>query len=648
MEANTLPKVMLRNAAQYGGKDAIRENAYGIWQTWTWKEYTENVRRIALGLAALGFQRGDRLAVIGDNRPALYWSMLAAQSLGGISMGVYQDSIQKEIGYVISHAEVRFVVAENQEQVDKLLEVRGDIPSVQRVIFDDPKGLELMDDPWLLHLPKLQELGDEFGRAHPGYFEAEVEKGQPQDVAIFSYTSGTTGMPKGAMLTHENLVTEATWVVQTEGLRHTDEALARLPMAWIGDFTFSVSCGLVAGFCINCPESPVTANRDYREIGPTIVIAPPRNWEALVTQIQVRMEEADWFKRSLYNYFMDVALKVELAREEKRVAPLWLRFMNRLGDWLVRAPLRDLFGTTRVRLAYTGGAPLGPDVFRFVRALGINLKQLYGLTESTASCVFQPDGEASGDTVGRPLPGVEVKIADNGEILLRGKMVFRGYYKNEEATRGTIDAEGWLHSGDAGFIDRNGHLKVIDRAKDVSRLRDGTLFAPQFLENKLKFSPYIREAVTIGVDRPYVTAMINIDLDSLENWAERRGIAYTGYQDLSQKMETYALIRDEIRRINRGLAQDKELAGAQIRRFLVLNKELDADDGEITRTRKLRRTVIAQRYKSLIDALYGDQDTVDTEIQVTYEDGRTASIRGRVRIWDVDGPPAAAQQRQSA
>jgi long-chain acyl-CoA synthetase len=339
---------------------------------------------------------------------------------------------------------------------------------------------------------------------------------------------------------------------------------------------------------------------------------------------------------------------VEILRQERKPVPLHLRWLNALGDVLVRAPLRDLIGARRVRLGYTGGAPLGPDVFNFIRALGINLKQLYGLTESTASCVFQPDGEANGDTVGRPLPGVEVKIADNGEILLRGKMVFRGYYKNEEATRGAIDPEGWLHSGDAGFMDHNGHLKVIDRAKDVSRLRDGTLFAPQFLENKLKFSPYISEAVAIGVDRPYVTAMININLDSLENWAERQGIAYTGYQDLSQRVETYRLIRDEIRRINRSLSQDKELAGAQIRRFLVLNKELDADDGEVTRTRKLRRNVIADRYGKLIDALYGGSETVDTEILVTYEDGRTATIRGRVSVWEVDGAPEAAARKLSA
>ncbi len=648
MEANTLPKLMLRNAERFAAKDAIRENAYGIWQTWTWKQYAGQVRRLALGLAALGFQRGDRLAVIGDNRPTLYWSMLAAQCLGGISMAVYQDSIQKEIGYVLSHAEVRFIVAENQEQVDKLLEVRAQIPSVHKVIFDDSKGLALADDPWLIHLPKVQALGDEFGRSHPGYMEAEVAQGQPQDVAIFSYTSGTTGMPKGVMLTQDNLVTEANWVVETERLSANDELIARLPMAWIGDFTFSVCYSLVAGFCINCPESPDTSQRDYRDLGPTINLAPPRNYEATTTLIQVRMQEADWLKRRLFNYFMDVALRVELRKQAQQPIPVSWHLKNWLGDILVRAPLRDLIGARRVRVAYTGGAPLGPDVFNFVRALGINLKQLYGMTESTASCVFQPDGEASGDTVGRPLPGVEVKIADNGEILLRGKMVFRGYYKNDEATRTTIDPDGWLHSGDAGFMDRNGHLKVIDRAKDVSRLRDGTLFAPQFLENKLKFSPYIREAVTIGVERPYVTAMINIDLDSLENWAERRGIGYTGYQDLSQKLETYQLIREEIVRINRSLAQDRELAGAQIRRFLVLNKELDADDGEITRTRKLRRTVIGDRYGKLIEALYQPGETVDTEIQVTYEDGRTATIRGRVSIWDVEGDPGVQARKRSA
>ncbi|HUJ76860.1 MAG TPA: AMP-binding protein, partial [bacterium] len=592
---------------------------------------------------------GDKLAVIGDNRPRLYWAMLAAQSLGGISVGVYQDSIQKEIGYVLDHAEARIVVVEDVEQVDKLLEVRSQLPGVQHVIYDDPKGLELKTDPWLLAYPKVQALGDALHTEQPGLFDQELAMGRGEDVAILSYTSGTTGLPKGVMLSHENLIATSTQVVQAEGWNHRDEVLARLPMAWIGDFTISVSAGMVAGFCISCPESRDTVMRDYREIGPTIVFSPPRNWEANLTQIQVRMQEADWLKRGLYHACMGVAMRVEQLRQAKHAVPWLLQVANAAGELLVRAPLRDLLGLYRVRCAYTGGAPLGPDVFNYYRALGVNLKQLYGLTESSAACVFQPDGEANAETVGRPLPGVEVKIAENGEIFLRGKMVFRGYFKNEEATRKTIDPEGWLASGDAGVLDQHGHLKVIDRAKDVSRLTGGTLFAPQYLENKLKFSPYISEAVIFGEGRDAVTAMINIDLESLENWAERHGVVYTGYQDLSQKPETYDLIHDEIARINRSLAQDEQLAGAQVRRFLILNKELDADDGEITRTRKLRRTVIVERYRGLLEALYNGAEAVDTEILVTYEDGRTAHIRGRVRIREVaHSGEEPVRQRRSA
>jgi long-chain acyl-CoA synthetase len=565
-----------------------------------------------------------------------------------VSLGVYQDSIQKEIGYVLGHADARFVVAEDVEQVDKLREVRPDLPRVERVIYVQPKGLETVKDPWLLPYAEVQALGDALHQTDAGLFEREALRGEGGDIAILSYTSGTTGLPKGAMLSHDNLLLTAAHVVQAENWKPSDEMLARYPMAWIGDFTISVSGAMQAALCINCPESQESVQRDYREIGPTIVFAPPRSWEVYLTLVQVRMHEADGLKRRLYEAFMGVAQRVEALRQAGSAVPLALRLLNRLGDGLVRAPLRDLLGLTRVRYAYTGGAPLGPDVFNYFRALGVNLKQLYGLTESCAACVFQPDGEANAETVGRPLPGVELKIAHDGEILMRGGMVFRGYYKNDEATEKTIDREGWLASGDAGFIDRSGHLKVIDRAKDVSRLGNGTLFAPQYLENKLKFSPYIQEAVAVGVGREYVGAMINIDMDSLENWAERKGIAYSGYQDLSQNPEVYELIHGEIQRINESLAPDPELSGAQIRRFLILNKELDADDGEITRTRKLRRTVIAERYHRLIEALYNGAQSVDTEIRVTYEDGRTATIRGQVKAWDVDPGPGQAALRRSA
>ena len=520
---DTLPKLLLRNAEQLAERDAMREKQYGIWQTYTWRDYADEVRRFALGLAALGFQRGDKLAVIGDNRPQLYFSMLAAQSLGGISMALYQDSIAKELSYIIAHSETRFIVAENQEQVDKLIEIKTDIANVEQVVYDDPRGLETSDDPWLIHFPEVQRRGDEFAHQQPDYFTHEVSKGSAGDIAIFSYTSGTTGMPKGVMLSHKNLISGPGSIVRSEGWNRDDEILAYLPMAWIGDFTFSVAGPLIAGITVSCPESAESYRFDVREIGPTLFVGPPRGFENTLTFIQVRMEEADWLKRRSYNYFMDVALRVEKLQQSGQPVPFKLALLNNIGKVLVRDPLRDMVGAGRVRMAYTGGAPLGPDVMDFFRSMGANLKQIYAMTECAATCTIQPDGQANVETVGPPLPGVEIKIADNGEVLMRGDMVFQGYFKNEEATRSALDSEGWLATGDAGFIDKSGHLKVIDRAKDVSRLKDQTLFAPQFLENKLKFSPYIKEAVVLGSERDYVAAMINIDLDALESWPSAKG-----------------------------------------------------------------------------------------------------------------------------
>jgi long-chain acyl-CoA synthetase len=640
---DTLPRLLLHNAERYPRQDAIREKKYGIWQSFTWREYARDVRRFAEGLAEMGFQRGDRLAVLGDNRPQLYFAMLAAQSLGGIALGGYPDSIAAEMGFVLSHAEARILVAEDEEQVDKLCEVRERIPTVSRVIYLDPRGLELRNDSWLIRYEEVLERGDRFAAAHPDYYAQEMAKGRPEDVALLCYTSGTTGPPKGVMLTHQNLISITSRAAEIEGWGPRDEVMAYLPIAWVGDTVISIVGSLLATMTVNCPEEPSTIQRDYREIGPTILFAPPRNWENVLTRIQVRMEEAGWVKRWAYDRFMGIALAHEQALKNGRAPSPRLRWLNRLGEWLVRAPLRDLLGLRRMRVAYTGGAPLGPDVFDFFRALGINLKQLYGLTESAAACVYQPNGEARPDTVGRPVPGVEVRVDESGEIQLRGPMNFLGYFKNEEATRKTFTEDGWLRTGDAGFVDGSGHLKVIDRAKDVSRLNDGTLFAPQFLENKLKFSPYIKEAVTLGVGRDYVSAMINIDLDALENWAERHGVTYSGYRELAQHEAVYQLIQSEIRKINRGLAQDKELAGAQIRRFLILYKELDADDGEITRTRKIRRGVISERYARLIEALHGGADSVEVEIPVTYEDGRTALLNAKVRVWDVVGPAGQPQ-----
>jgi long-chain acyl-CoA synthetase len=647
---DTLPKLLLRNARQWGDRDAVRVKEYGIWQSCTWAQYAEEVRRFALGLAALGFGRGDRLAVIGNNRPHLYAAMLAAQALGGISVALYQDSIASELSFVLDHSESRFIVAEDEEQVDKMMEIRPQIPRVEKVIYDDPRGLERKDDPWLEYLPKVQERGDAYGAEHPGYFEAQVEQGQAEDVGIFCYTSGTTGTPKGVMLTHANLLTGFKEVVRLEGWHERDEMLAYLPMAWIGDFAYSLTGSIIAGVTLNCLESPDTYRRDLREVGPTLFLGPPRQWETSATTIQVRMEEADWIKGGLYRRFLALGHRREALLQERQPVPWWLSLACKVGDWLVFAPLRDVMGARYIRLAYSGGAPLSPDLLNFYRAIGINLKQLYALTESAAVCTIQPDGEANAETMGKPITGVEVKVRENGEIVLRGPNVFKGYYKNDEATAGSKDAEGWLATGDAGFIDRNGHLKVIDRAKDVSRLNDGTLFAPQYLENKLKFSPYIREAVVLGSGRDYTTAMVNIDLESLENWAERKNVTYTGYQDLSQKPEVYRLIHDEIVKINRNLALDKELAGAQMRRFLILNKELDPDDGEITRTRKLRRGIIGDRYGPLIEGLYDGSKEVTAEVLVTYEDGRTGNFHSAAQIWDVAGaePARAASAKPAA
>ncbi len=641
---DTLAKVLQANGrGPHAGRDALREKEYGIWQTASWRQYADEVRRFALGLAALGFRRGDRLAVVGDNRRRLYFAQLAAQSLGGVSVALYQDSIAGELGFVLEHAGAKVVVAENEEQVDKLFEIRERLGHVEKVVFDDPRGLERNRDPWLAHFPDVQALGEEFARAHPpDWFERELAAGKGADVAMLCYTSGTTGDPKGAMLTHDNLLRSVEESRVSEDWRPGDQLIAYLPMAWVGDAWLSVAAAIRFRLTVNCPESRETMRRDFRELGVTVMVGPPAYWEGMLTRIQVQMDEADRLKRGLFRHFMAVAVRVERMRQAGRTPPAPLALWNGAGEWLVRRPLRDLLGLVRVRRAYTGGAPLGPDAFDFLRAMGLNLKQLYGMTETTSACVYQPDGEASSETVGRPLPSTEVRISGDGEIRLRGPQVFRGYFRNEEATRGALDDEGWLATGDAGFFDDRGHLRVVDRARDVSRLNDGTLFAPQFLENKLKFSPYIKEAVTLGKERDFVAALLNIDLEALESWAERRGVAYTGYQDLSQKDEVYHLIHGEVARINADLASDSALRGARIRRFLILNKELDADDGEITRTRKIRRGVVAERYGALVDALYGGAARVETEVAVTYEDGATGTIHADLRLMDVADAANAA------
>jgi long-chain acyl-CoA synthetase len=630
-ETLTLPRYLLRNAQQHADRPAIREKDRGIWQTYTWREYHDHVRDIALGLAALGFARGDKLSVIGDNRPRLYWAQVAAMCLGGVSVPVYQDAIAKELAYVLDHAEVAVIVAEDQEQVDKILALKDRLPALRVLVFEDARGMTHYKFPWLHPLAELEELGRRFGTEHPGYFEAEIDRGRPEDLALIAYTSGTTGNPKGAMLTHANMVGTGQTLIRSEDIRLDDNWLAYLPMAWVGDSLYTLVINLMVGFAVNCPESPETVQRDLRELGPTSVLAPPRIWENMLTSVQVRAADAAGLKRRVFETFRAVAERAEIARAEGKPVSLGVRLMLRLGEFFVYGPVRDQLGLGRARWAYTGGAPLGPDTFRFFRAFGVNLKQVYGSTESTGLVSLQPDAEANPTTAGRPCPGIDVKIGERGEVLVKSAGIFKGYFKNDEATREVIDAEGWFHTGDAGFVDPRGHLVIIDRAKDVGALRDGTAFAPQFIENKLKFSPYIREAVAFGHERPFVTAMVAIDPNTVGSWAERRGLAYTSYTDLSQKAEVRNLIREEIRRGNETLPDAQKL-----RRFLLLTKDLEADDAEMTRTRKVRRRYVAEKYAPVIEAFYTGGATVELTTAITYEDGRQGTLRSTVHIEDVE------------
>ena len=630
-DALTIPRLLQRSARLHPRRTAIREKDRGIWQSHTWREYHEHVRDFALGLAALGFARGDRLSVIGDNRPRLYWAQVAAQCLGGASVPVYQDSIAKELAFVWNHADVSVIVAEDQEQVDKVVALKDQLPAVRHVVYDDPRGLNQYRFDWLRSFAEVEELGREFGRTHPGFFEAEIDKGVPEDLAFVCYTSGTTGTPKGAMITHANAVETADMAARAEDFRVDDDYLAYLPMAWVGDAFYTLIMSLYVGFACNCPESPETVQRDLRELGPTLILAPPRIWENMLTGVLVRGADAPPLKRRVFERFRRVAERVEILRADGKPVPLGLRLAYALGEFFVYGPVRDQLGLRRVRWALTGGAPLGPDTFRFFRSIGVNLKQVYGSTETTGLVSLQPSTEANPTTAGRPCPGIEVRIAERGEVLVKGGGIFRGYLKDDEATREVIDAEGWFHTGDAGFIDPRGHLVIIDRAKDVGALNDGTPFAPQFIENKLKFSPYIREAVAFGHDRPVVAGMIAIDMATVGNWAERRGLPYTSYADLAQKAEIRSLIATEIRKCNETLPD-----ASKVRRFLLLTKDLDADDAEVTRTRKVRRRYVAEKYADVIDAFYSGRDEVELTTSITYEDGRTATMQARVRIEDVE------------
>jgi long-chain acyl-CoA synthetase len=637
---STLPKLLQRNAEQDPKGPGIREKTRGVWQTLTWTGYRDQMRDLALGLAAIGFNRGDKLSVVGDNRPQLYIAQLSAQVLGGISVPVYQDSIASELVFVLNHAETSIIIAEDQEQVDKALSLKDKLPKLRWIIYDDPRGLSFYDDPILRSYDSVLEEGRKFGAANPGFYDAELAKGGADDTAMIAYTSGTTGTPKGAMLSHRNMIATAEAFIEVNEVKVGDNWLSYLPMAWVGDAAFTLGMALVARLTANCPENPETVQRDLRELGPDAMLAPPRIWENMLTLMQIKGSDASPMKRRVFEYFRGLAERCELKRSDGKPLSLGDRVGLALGEIFVYGPVRDQLGLRKARWCYTGGAPLGPDTYRFFRSFGINLKQVYGATEASALIACQADAEANPNTVGRPIPRVEIKIDDRGEVLLKGSNVFKGYFKQDEATRDTVTSDGWLKTGDAGFFDKQGHLVIIDRAKDVGKLSDGSAFAPQFIENKLKFSPFIREAVAFGDQRPFVVAMIAVDMQTVGTWAEKQGLAYTSFMDLSSKPEVAAMIGEAIAKANATLPDVQ-----QVKRYLLLNKELDADDAEMTRTRKVRRRFVAEKYASVIDAFYGGASSADVTMEITFEDGRKSTLSSTIAI---HGNAAAEPARKAA
>jgi long-chain acyl-CoA synthetase len=629
---------MLDHAARRPTAPALREKEFGIWQTLSWGALAELVRSLAGGLAEAGLKRGEHLVVIGENRPRLYASMLAAQSLGAIPVPLYQDAAAGEFVFPITNAEITLAIVEDQEQVDKMLEVREQCPGLARIWFDDPRGLRNYSEPGLAALDTLVAAGQAFNAAHPGFFDAEVAKTSADDVAAMFFTSGTTGNPKGVVHTHSTLIDRAQAGARFDKLDTNEEVLAYLPPAWIGQNIFSYAQWLACGYVVNCPESAETVMIDLKEIGPTYYFAPPRIFEGLLTTVMIRMEDAGRVKKWLFDHFMALARRVGPALMDGKPVGALDRLRYKLGNLFIYGPLRNTLGFSRVRVAYTAGEAIGPDLFTFYRSIGINLKQLYGSTETAVFVCLQPDHEAKADTVGVPIDGVQIRLTDAGEILVKSPGLLREYYKNPVATAEVLTSEGWYHTGDAGFLDAGGHLKIIDRAKDVGRLlggpHDGAMFAPKYVENKLKFFPHIKEAVAIGDGREKVCAFVNIDFEAVGNWAERRNLPYAGYTDLAQKPEVYELVRECVEKVNADLAADDKLAGSQISRFLILHKELDADDGELTRTRKVRRGFIAERYQVLVDALYGGKASQYIETAVKFEDGRTGMVSADLRIVD--------------
>ena len=635
VELQSIPALLERNTRVHGSRMAYREKEFGIWQSWTWAETAEEVKAMAMGFLALGMERGDYVAIIGRNRPAMYWSMVAAQCVGAIPVPIYQDAVAEEMVYVLDHCGARFVVAGDQEQVDKVLEVQEKVTCIEHITYVDKRGMRKYDHSRMNALADVQAEGRAAHQRFEGELAKRISELDYDSTCVILYTSGTTGRPKGVVLSNRNIIETAKASSEFDNLQPGEEVLAYLPMAWVGDFIFSIGQAYWTAFCVNCPESPDTMMIDLREIGPTYYFAPPRIFETMLTNVMIRMEDASPLKKRVFDNFMAHARRVGPALLDGKPVALWDRLKYRLGEFLVYGPLKNTLGLSRIRVAYTAGEAIGPEIFEFYRSLGINLKQLYGQTEASVFITQQPDGEVRNDTVGVPSPGVEVKIAEDGEVYYRSPGTFVEYYKNPDSTASTKDPEGWVATGDAGFFEPDtGHLRIIDRAKDVGKMADGSLFAPKYVENKLKFYPNILEAVVFGNGREMCTAFINIDLTAVGNWAERNNIGYSSYQELAAHPRVMEMIQSHVEEANRSIAQDEMLSGCQVHRFLVLHKELDADDGELTRTRKVRRRIIEEKYSDLIAALYDGSDSISTETEVTYEDGRKGSIKATLEIRD--------------
>jgi long-chain acyl-CoA synthetase len=633
---DTFPKYLVENSKRFTNRPAMRLKELGIWHSWTWAEMKHEIMRFSYGLKTLDFTQNDKIAIVGSNRPRLYWTFCATQAIGGVPIPVYADAVAEELVYVLEHAEASIAVCQDQEQVDKLLSIADKLPKLKTIIYDETRGMRDYDHAHLHSFSDVQLKGDEIlEKIGEQPWLDTIALGKAEDLAVLLYTSGTTGKPKGVMLSHNNLLLSSINANHFDNLNEGESIIAYLPLAWIGDHVFSYGQSYTAGYCVCCPESAETVADNRREIAPSYFFAPPRVFEGMLTDIMVKMEDASAFKQKMFKYFLGVAERFGEKILNKQSVSLSGRFLYTLGNFFIYGPLKNRMGLTRVKVGYTAGEAIGPEIFKFFRSLGINLKQLYGQTEATVFITAQPDGEIHAETVGKASPDVEIKIADDGEVLYRSPGVFIGYYKNDEATRETKDDEGWVKTGDAGFFDDEGHLRIIDRAKDVGKLKDGSLFPPKYVENKLKFFQNIKEAVTFGHERDHVGAFINIDLTAVANWAERNNIAYASYQELAGHPKLYEIIQGHVDEVNQTLSKEDRMGGAQIKRFLILHKELDADDGELTRTQKVRRTFIADRYAPLIEALYDGSKEKFIETEVTFEDGRKGKLSATVEIRDM-------------